>query len=169
MPIAMPSDILVIFNRVIPFVRVLFILFGVFEIGFIIWALLNTNWLRRRILQDLVEVSTYKPYGLRKVTREWLKIKTRLNVDSEAEYKLAIIDADSLLDNILKDMGYSGNSLGERLNELAAITLPSIEKVREAHKVRSNIIHDPDYNLSFDQTRDALVVYEAALKELEAL
>jgi len=41
--------------------------------------------------------------------------------------------------------------------------------VREIHKIRNNIIHDPTYKLSQEEVKKALAVYEKALIELDAL
>jgi hypothetical protein len=65
-------------------------------------------------------------------------------------------------------MGYGGESLGERLEKLTAATLPDIEGIREVHQVRNNIIHDPNYKLSLNETRRLLDIFEKAFKDLEA-
>ena len=87
----------------------------------------------------------------------------------ESEHKLAVIEADSMLDNILKRMGFGGESLGERLEKLTVASLPNIEDAKEAHKIRSNIIHDPAYKLSLDEAKRIIEIYEKALTDLQAL
>ena len=87
----------------------------------------------------------------------------------ESEYKLAIIEADSILDEILKRMGYMGDSLGERLEKLTSASLPSLDEVKDAHKVRNNIVHDPDYKMTLDEARITIASFEKALVDLQAL
>ncbi len=169
MLIDIPPDTLEIIRGIISVARVLFIVFALFQFGFIIWAIFNTNYFRRLFLQDLVEVSTFKPYGVRNISREWREIRKRLERESDSEYKLAVIDSDAILADILDKMGFSGNSLGEQLDQITDVTLPSLAKVREAHAVRNNIVHDPDFRLGLEQARGALSIYEQAFKELEAL
>lgn len=147
--------------------KIIFIFFSLFFLGGTIYFLFNTTWLRRILLQDLVEILTYRPYWRRKITRIWRKIIKRLETGLESEYKLAVIEADSLLNDTLKRMGYGGKSLGERLEKLTKASLPNIEQVWEAHKTRNNIIHDPDYKLALDQAKGALAIYEQALRNLQ--
>ncbi len=58
------------------------------------------------------------------------------------DWKLAIIEADIILDQTLKDRGYAGNSLGERLRSITPSQLTSIDDVWDAHRVRNKIAHE---------------------------
>jgi hypothetical protein len=62
--------------------------------------------------------------------------------EEPADWKLAIIEADILLDGLLKERGYAGNSLGERLRSITPAQLSSIDDAWEAHKVRNQIAHE---------------------------
>lgn len=149
--------------------KILFIVFGLILIGFIIFVLVKTTWLRRLILWDLQEFLTYRPYGVLRIAKQWAKTLARLETGMESEYKLAVIEADSLLYEILNKMGFSGETLGEKLDKLTTVSLPNLEDIREAHKIRNNIVHDPDYRLSLEEARKILAIYEKALSDLQAL
>lgn len=116
-----------------------------------------------------MEFFTFKPYGSKKIEKRWNKIKDRLNLSSESEHKLAIIEAESLLDDILKKIGFSGEVIGDRLKQITPLQLENIEEILEAHKIRNNIVHDPDYRLSLEEAKKAFEIYEKALINLEAL
>ena len=148
--------------------KILFIIVALILLGFIIFALAKTLWLKRMWIWDLVEFFSFRPYGVRKVVKAWAKITARLETGLESEYKLAVIEADSMLNDILKGMGFGGETLGERLERLTAATLPNLEQIWEAHKIRNNIVHDPDYRLTLDEARKVLGIYEQALRDLEA-
>ncbi len=62
--------------------------------------------------------------------------------DNPNDWKLAIIEADIILDDILKKRGYAGNSLGERLRSISPGQLGSLDDAWEAHKIRNRIAHD---------------------------
>jgi len=147
-------------------VIVFFLILLVFIVIFTFW---KTSWLKIRILLDFFEFFTYRPYGVKKLAKQWAKIMTRLASGLESEYKLAVIEADSMFDDILKKMGYSGETLGERLKKISSAILPNIEEIGQAHKIRNNIVHDPDFRLSLDEAKKALTIYEKALTELGAL
>jgi len=147
--------------------KILCIVIFLFFLVIIFHSLRKSSWLRNRFLQDMTEFLTYRPYGVKKIVKIWSKIKGRLESGSESEYKLAVIEADSILNDILERMGFKGETLGNRLKQVTTAILPSIEEVGEAHKIRNNIVHDPDYKLTLDQTQKALEIYERALRDLQ--
>lgn len=172
----MPEDI---FNNVIFFIqfphfgglfwflRFISIIISLIFFAFIITLLLKNTWLKRRFLENITEFFLYRPFGAKKTFKQWIKIIKRLETDSEAEYKLAIIEVDSLLNDILESIGYSGETIMEKLKQLNSTTLPNIEQIREAHKIRNNVVHDPDYHLTLDQAKKTLGIYEQAFRDLE--
>jgi hypothetical protein len=130
--------------------------------------LFKASWIRYFLWYDIVEFLTYRPFGVKKIEKDWLKNKARADTGLESEYKLSILEADSMLNDILKKMGYSGETLGEKLNNLTRATLSNIEQIKTAHQTRNNIIHDPDYKLTPEETKKVLEVFEQAFRDLEA-
>lgn len=104
-----------------------------------------------------------------KVTAEWRRVLQRMESGDEANFKMAIIEADKLIDNLIKDMGYPGDSMGERLKLIDESKLKNIDKLWNAHKVRNNIVHDPDFKLNYNQAQNAIEIYQKVLEEFEAL
>lgn len=82
--------------------------------------------------------------------------------------KLAVIEADKLLDGVLKSLLIPGETLGERL-KAAQYSYPNIRKVWPAHKLRNQLVHDSTFELSVGQAKRALKDFEAALKVLRVL
>jgi len=157
------------FQIILGQLKIIFIVFSLFLLLVIIFFLFKSSYLKFLILQDLVEFFTYRPYGIRRIVRQWEKIIRRLELGSESEYKMAIIEADSLLRDILKRMGYSGETLGELLKNLTKATIPNLDSLLEAHQIRNNIIHDPDYRLTLEEVKRTLAIYEETFRNLEAL
>jgi len=149
------------------YLKVIFIIFALIFAGGIITLLFKNTWLKRRILEDLVEFAVYRPFGVKRTFKQWAKITKRLETGKEAECKLAVIEADSLLNDIFKKMGYSGETIGEILKQLDSTTLPNIEQIWEAHKIRNNVVHDPDYRFTLDEAKKTLGIFEKALRDLE--
>lgn len=173
MDISIEQIISFIFNPAISgwllLLKILFILVSLCLLGFIVFALIKSSWLKRSIIWDLQEILTYRPFGVSKVDKDWKIMKTGLETEKESEWKLSVIKADSALDNTLNRMNYVGQTLGERLDRLTTASLPNIEEVRLAHKIRNNIVHDPDYRLSLEEAKKAISAYEKALTDLQAL
>jgi len=151
------------------FLKIIFILTAIFFFGFIIFALIKTSWLKRVVLWDLQEFLTYKPYGAKRLVKRWKRLKDKLSTGMESEIKLAVIEADSMMDESLKLLGYKGESLGEKLDQVTPEVLSNVDSIREAHKVRNDIIHDPTYKIEVSDAQRVLDVFEKALTILEAL
>lgn len=150
-----------------PYLRIIFIVISsIFLIGIII-LLLRSSWAKYRYLEAITEFITYRPFGVKKTFKYWNKIIKRLETDKEGEYKLAVIEADSLLDSVLERIGYKGDSLVQRLEQIDQSVLPNLEEIWKVHKTRDNIVHDPDYQLTLDQAKTVLAIYEKALRDLE--
>ena len=141
---------------------------GIGALVVIIFVILRTSWLRYLILEAIFEFFTYRPYGVKKLTKQWNKIIRRLDRRTESEYKLALIEADELLGDTLKNMGYEGKDLKERLGRFTPVSLPNIDEVYKAHEIRNNVVRDPNYRLDLDQVRGILKVYQEALQALQA-
>jgi hypothetical protein len=85
----------------------------------------------------------------------------------ETTWPLAIIDADTLLDDALRKLHYKGKSMGERLVS-AQRDLSSNDTVWFGHKLRNKIVHE-QIALKKRDVQAALKGYLQALKDLGAL
>lgn len=103
------------------------------------------------------------------IQARWEEIKRHSSSSSEAEWKLAVIEADKLVGDILAKAGYPGETMGERLMGINSGQLATIQLLWEAHKVRNKIAHDSEYFLRDVDARRAVENFESALKELQAL
>lgn len=100
------------------------------------------------------------------VISRWGEIVRHFESIKEAEWKFAIIEADKLVDDLLKQAGYLGDTMGERLMNIEQGQLLSLQGLWEAHKVRNKLAHDTNYFLRYAEARQAIKFYEEALKEL---
>jgi|Deesub1362B_J571_1020462.scaffolds.fasta_scaffold11008_2 hypothetical protein len=133
------------------------------------WFLAKTSYLKFHYFEDLAEFLTYRTLAAAKIPRTWRKIQKRMESPLESEHKLAIVEADSLLDEVLAKLGYPGTNLKERLDQLEKIQFANLEALREAHQLRDNIVHDPDFKLDPERARKTMGVFEEALRNLQAL
>ena len=141
------------------------ILFVVFTF-FLVW---RTSWIKFAYLFDLAEILSFRPYGLGKMTRAWKRVRARLETENEAEYKLAVLGADSLLGETLKRMGFTGDTVEEQLNKVRPTVIPNVEDLKAAHRIRNNIVHDPDYRLTYTEARRVIDIYEKAFGGLDLI
>lgn len=99
----------------------------------------------------------------------WNEIKRHVNSFVEAEWKLAIIEADKFVDDVLKAAGFAGESMGERLMLIKPDQIVNLQYLWDAHKLRNLLVHDPDFRLTHQQALFAINAFESVLKELNAL
>ena len=88
--------------------------------------------------------------------------------DNPNDWKLAIIEADIILDDILKQRGYVGTTLGERLKNISSQQLVSLNDAWEAHKVRNRIAHDgADFVLTKRAAEETISRYRRVFSEFD--
>ncbi len=104
-----------------------------------------------------------------KANKAWLKTKKLLSYGDEGHSKLAVIEADNILDDVLKSANIRGESLGERLKNLNPAQLPNLNEIWEAHKVRNHLVHEPDFSLDSQTALRVISFYEKAFKSLELI
>ncbi len=100
------------------------------------------------------------------VQSNWDRIKKHGDSIREAEWKLAVIEADNLVDDALKSHGFSGESMGERLMIIKPDELNSLQELWDAHKLRNLLVHEAHYEIRHEQVLAALHSFEKVLREL---
>ncbi len=103
-----------------------------------------------------------------KYRSKWLAIEQQLQKDNTASYQLCVLNADKLLDQALKERGTKGETMGERMKVLQP-TWSNANAVWGAHKLRNQVAHESDVQLSHDATRRALAGFKQALKDVGAI
>ncbi len=148
-------------------IKILFFIVIALFVTMILYALTKTPYLQVSMVGDAIEFVTYRPYGFPKMGRRWQRIMRRLDTGNESEYKLAVIEADALLDEMLKKMRLAGETTDERLQKITPFMIPNVEELKTAHQVRNSIVYDPDYRFSLSEARRALIVYQKTFEELD--
>lgn len=98
----------------------------------------------------------------------WLTIEQQLVKGEEASCHLVILNADKLLDQALKQRGFKGETMGERM-KTAKATWSNTNNIWTAHKLRNRIAHETDVKVGYDTARRALSAYKRALKDVGAI
>lgn len=88
--------------------------------------------------------------------------------DNPNDWKLAIIEADIVLDQTLKERGHVGDTLGERLRAITPSQMSTIDDAWEAHMVRNKIAHQgADFVLTKRIADETIGRYRRVFAELE--
>lgn len=130
--------------------------------------MLETGWLATRV--DRVRHVILKvDMPKRRVETAWKKTQEHFFAGDDNDLKIAIIQADNLLEESLRFAGVKGNNLGDRLKNLKQTDIPNLEQVWQAHKLRNQIAHEANFTLKRDLAERTLGIYEQALHNLGVL
>lgn len=96
----------------------------------------------------------------------WDAIQQRVTEFNPESWRIAIIEADIMLDEVLTDAGYVGQSLGEKLRSANKTSFTTLQDAWEAHKVRNEIAHvGSDFVLTQRTAQETLVRFERVFHE----
>lgn len=89
-----------------------------------------------------------EPKGV-KTNARWEAISAHFASSNPNDWRAAIIDADSMMEELITSLGYTGASFGEKLKSININEFPALQSVWEAHKVRNLVAHEGvNYNLT---------------------
>lgn len=99
---------------------------------------------------------------------KWMGIEKQLKQDDQSSCVLAVLNADKLLDQALRERGVRGQTMGERM-KTAKETWSNANDVWNAHKLRNQIAHESDHHLRYEDARRAIAGFKQALKDVGAI
>lgn len=151
---------------VLPYLRTIFVILCLLFIAGIIYSLMGVFEIRK---EEDKKMGFAVPVRDGSAKRErWEVVINHLNSGNPAEWKLAIMEADNILDEMVEKMGYAGENLGERLRAVEQSDFNTIQSAWEAHKVRNKIAHEgSEFQLSEREARRIVGLYEKVFKEFE--
>jgi len=93
-------------------------------------------------------------------------VMTLIESAHESDWRQAIIEADIMLDDLTKQLGLQGDSLGERLKSADRGRFKTLDNAWAAHKVRNEIAHNGSaYKLSNHLAYRTIKQYESVFRE----
>ena len=107
-------------------------------------------------------------YSRKEIQSRWKEIEDLMEQKTDMSYRLAIIEADKLLDHTLKALGFAGSDMGQRLRS-ATYRHEKLRKAWYGHKLRNQIVHEASFQVTYWQAKDAMKSFYTALKELNVL
>ena len=100
------------------------------------------------------------------LNEKWQKVQVHINSNNPSEWRLAILEADIMLGDILEKMGYQGDSIGEKLKGVERSDFLTLDHAWQAHKVRNQIAHEgTDFELSEREAKRIIDLYKKVFEE----
>jgi hypothetical protein len=90
-----------------------------------------------------------------------------MSSNSEALWRIGILEADNMLAEVLRNKGYAGETVSDMLKEASFKT---VQLAWDAHGIRNRIAHEgSDFQLTEREAKRAFVLYESVFRELKAI
>jgi len=91
-----------------------------------------------------------------------------VNLTHDSDWRLAIIEADNILDEMVTRIGYKGDNLGEKLKSVEPSDFNTLQEAWEAHKVRNKIAHEGlNFRMDHREAKRVVAQFEKVFKEFE--
>lgn len=143
---------------------------------FMAWAIIITsrkygevNKKHRAILKPPKDIT----YGVEAptgpyVNPRWAKVLEHVNSENPSDWRLAILEADIMLGDVLDKMGYHGATIGDKLKSIEQSDFSTLNEAWEAHKVRNAIAHEgSDMTLNKPEAERVVRLFEKVFKEFK--
>lgn len=137
-------------------------------LSFIVYFITKLNIIGEKI-EHFIDVLGAKDISKRRTLRAWKQIQKRLKTGELNQLKLAVLEADRILYEILKMIDYQGKTFDEILEKITEIQLSNIKEIRLIHKLRHRIATEPDFYLSQNEAEMAIEIYKKAFQELKLI
>jgi len=105
----------------------------------------------------------------KRMRKMWDKIEKRLLTENFAQYKVAILEADNLVDEILLKIGYKGNNMVERLKDADSQQIEEVDDILKSHQIRNKIIQDKNFIINKKEAEQAIKPYRSFLENFEII
>ncbi len=110
--------------------------------------------------------STHLDHQEMEKSDKWQVIQNHLNSHNPADWRLSIIESDILLFDMLKRMGYHGDSVGDILKQVERSDFKTLDEAWEAHKVRNRIAHDgSSFHFDHNEAKRVVGLYQKVFEE----
>ena len=146
----------------------------VFLIGVIIFSLVRMREIqlheKREIDHEIREALARDAEADRNTNPRWKYILTILESPNESDWRMAIIEADTMLDELLQERGFTGETLGERLKAAESSGFATLQSAWDAHTTRNQIAHaGSEFPITQVEARRVIKIYESVFEELGAI
>ncbi len=90
----------------------------------------------------------------------WRQVLHLLFSTNQNDWKLAIIEADAMLEVLLGELGYKGQNLGEKLKAAGEQDFRSLNSAWEVHTIRNKIAHEGSvFEISHHEVKRVISIY----------
>ena len=100
---------------------------------------------------------------------QWERVLNHIESTSESDWRLAVLEADIILDTLLDNMRLPGETMADKLKAVEKSDFTTIDSAWEAHKIRNQIAHEAYFVLSQHEARRVVGLYQTVFEEFRII
>ena len=104
-------------------------------------------------------------HDIPKVRLRWDRIREEANSESDQNRRLAILEADIMLSELLDELGYRGETMADKMRQVPKAQFNTIDLAWEAHRARNKIAHEAGFMMSDHEIRRVIGLYDKVFRE----
>lgn len=155
------------FFSIMSYIKWSIIIFCLFLLIYVIYLTMKLRPLR------VVERELLYPVNIHDeqvVNPKWEKVLSHVESLNESDWRIAVIEADIILAELLEKLSLPGDTIGDKLKAVEKSDFKTLDDAWEAHKIRNRISHDgQNFMLNQRDARIAIDQYEKVFKEFEII
>lgn len=146
-------------------------LISIFFIAVIIFSLVRMREIqvheKHELEHEIREAMIRDQEAIKNDNPRWHYILTLIESPNESDWRVAIIEADTMLDEVLEKKGMVGETLSEKLEQARSNGYAFIQGAWDAHIIRNQIAHQgSDFTLTQIEGRRVVRMYQSFFEEL---
>lgn len=99
------------------------------------------------------------------IKQKWAEIQNLMHLGRPSNFKQAVLEADKLIDFVLKKMNYNGQTLADRMRA-SQNRFSNYQGLWDAHKIRNRLVHEVSSEVLHHEAKEAIAKFERALRDL---
>jgi len=165
----LPYDLINIFARF----AVFSFFFSICMVVVVIIYVRKIQQVRAKIMSKIIAQDKTEKENLKNEIVEnpkWKIVQEHINSSDANMWKLAILEADIILADLLESLHLPGDTIADKLKAVDASDFRTIEDAWEGHKIRNAIAHQgSDFLLNEREAKRVIRLYEKVFLEFEMI
>lgn len=164
-------------SKVLNVIYILFSIFSTFLIFVITYSVIRIFEVRKREhhhleeeIHEYIEKHSHDKDAdkIKVKDKRWAQVFEYVISQNPGDWKLAILEADLMLEDLMEQLGFKGETLGEKLKGANRDNFKSLTSAWEVHIIRNKIAHEgSDFELSQHEAKRVISLYEEIFREFD--
>lgn len=138
----------------------------IFVVGIIYCAMRILQIRRAEWAQFRKIAHTVEAEDIPATRQRWNRILEHAQSSDEHKWRLAILECDIMLNELLDLQGYKGETIAEKMKQVSRTNFNTIDDAWEAHKVRNRVAHEGvEFHIDEREKNRVINLYQRVFKE----